>query len=441
MSDESAVPRRQFLIGAGAAGVGGLVVGGVAGGLIGRNTAPTSSTGTSSGGTTASYLIGSPYPTTGPYAADGVEMTNGTQLAIDEINAAGGIAGRQIKRIVVDTVVNTPEGVTSAFNKLIDQKVDAIVGGYVQVDAPTYNIVPAYGCPYLHGNTLQEGVDKVVADPSKYHMFFNVDSTEVWYGKGFPKFIDALIASGKWKPAAKTLTAIQGDIVYSQTIASATTQAMQGVGWTISGLEKVVTPVSDWTPVIGHLGSQKPAIVYNAHPAPADQAAFMKQFVASPTPSLVYLQYGPSIPVFLQLAGPAANGAIWSTVIGNLGDTLGKAFTSKYTAKFGTAPGLANAPQGYDTVYHLAAAWARVGNARNFTAVCDQLRTMRSRGVCGTIYMNQPGQYTSAYPDASSDPSLAMPHLYLQVQNGQHKIIWPPPYAEADFQTPPWIKA
>src|SRR5438874_12576410 len=114
----------------------------------------------------------------------------------------------------------------------------------------------------------------------------------------------------KVKPPAKTLTAIQGDIVYSQTIASATTQAMQGVGWTISGLEKVTTPVSDWTPVIGHLASQKPAIVYNAHPAPADQAAFMKQFVASPTPSLVYLQYGPSIPLFLQLAGPAATRSI-----------------------------------------------------------------------------------------------------------------------------------
>jgi branched-chain amino acid transport system substrate-binding protein len=442
MADESAVSRRQFLVGAGSAGVAGLVVGGVAGGLIGHQTASSStSTSTSSGSSGGKpYLIGSPYPTTGPYAADGVEMTNGTQLAIDEINAAGGIGGRQIKRVIVDTQVNTPEGVTSAFNSLVDKKVDAIVGGYVQVDAPTYNIVPSYGAPYLHGNTLQEGVDKVVADPGKYYMFFNVDSTEVWYGKGFPKFVDTLIASGKWKPPSKTLTAIQGDIVYSQTIAAATSQAMQSAGWTISGLEKVTTPVSDWTPVIGHLGSQKPAIVYNAHPAPADQAAFMKQFVASPTPSLVYLQYGPSIPQFLQLAGSAANGAIWSTVIGNLGDALGQGFTQRYTAKFGKPPGLANAPQGYDTIYLLAQAWAIVGDSRNFKAVCNQLKTIRYRGVCGTINMNQPGQYTSSYPDTSSDPSLTMPHLFLQVQDGQHKIIYPAPYAEAEFQTPPWIK-
>jgi branched-chain amino acid transport system substrate-binding protein len=192
--------------------------------------------------------------------------------------------------------------------------------------------------------------------------------------------------------------------------------------------------------VISAVHSQKPAIVYNAHPAPADQAAFMKQFVANPTNSLVYLQYGPSIPQFLQLAGSAANGAIWSTVVGNVGGSLGKAFVQKYTSRFGQPPGLANAPQGYDTVGLLAQAWGMVGNPRDFVGVSDAIRTMRYRGASGTIYMNQPGQYTSSYPDASPDPSVSMPHLYLQIQNGQHKVIYPPPYAEVSYQKPPWIK-
>jgi branched-chain amino acid transport system substrate-binding protein len=441
MDNEKDISRRQFLTGAGAIGAGALVVGGVAGGFIGRSTAPSQTTSSVSAGGKTPFLIGSPYPTTGPYAADGVEMKNGTQLAIDEINTGGGIAGRKINRVIVDTQVNSPEGVTAAFNNLVSQKVDAIVGGYVQVDAPTYDIVPPYGSPYLHGNTLQEGVAKVIADPKRYSMIFNVDPTEVWYGYGFPKFLDALMAGGKWKPPAKTASVIQGDLVYSQTIAQATAQSVTGAGWTVTGVEKVTTPVSDWGPVLGMLHAQTPAVAYNAHPAPADQAAFMKQFVANPTPSLVYLQYGPSIPQFLQLAGSAANGAIWSTVIGNAGGALGRAFTQKYQAKYGTTPGLANAPQGYDTIYLLAEAWGRVGDPRNFTAVSNQLRTIQHRGVSGTIYMNQPGQYTSAYPDASNDLSLSMPHLFLQIQNGQHRIIYPPPYADADYQTPPWMPA
>ena len=436
------ISRRQFVTGAGTIGAGALVVGGVAGGLIGRGTAPDNSGGggaASSGASGKPYLIGSPYPTTGPYAADGDQMKNGSQLAIDEINAAGGIAGRQIKRVIVDCKIDSPEGVTSAFNSLVSQKVDAIVGGYVQVDAPTYDIVPPYGAPYLHGNTLQSGVDKVKADPKKYHMMFNVDSTEVWYGRGFPDFVDFLVKSG-FKPPKKTFTAIQGDIVYSQTIAAAGVEAMKKAGWTTNPNQKVVTPVSEWGPVIRSLQSDQPGIVFNAHPAPADQAAFMKQFVANPTNSLVYLQYGPSIPQFLKLAGSAANGIVWSTVVGNLGDDLGQSFNKRYEDKYGEPPGHDQAPQGYDTVHILANAWAQVGDARDFPAVCDAIRTMRYRGVCGAYYMDNPGQFTLPYPDATDDPSLGMAHLFLQVQDGQHKIIYPKIYAEAKFQTPPWMK-
>jgi branched-chain amino acid transport system substrate-binding protein len=442
---EDNISRRQFMTGAGAVGAGALVVGGVGGGLIGHSTASDKKSSAAASSVAAKsgkpYLIGSPYPTTGPYAADGDQMRNGSQLAIDEINAAGGIAGRPIKRVIVDCKIDSPEGVTAALNNLVSQKVDAIVGGYVQVDAPAYDIVPPYGAPYLHGNTLQSGVARVIKDPKKYHMIFNVDPTEVWYGKGFPDFLAFLDQSGKFKLPSKTFTAIQGDIVYSETIAGAANDAMKSAGWSTYPVQKVVTPVSEWGPVIRALHSKTPGVVFNAHPAPADQAAFMKQFAANPTNSLVYLQYGPSIPQFLKLAGSSANGVVWSTVVGNLGDSKGQDFNKKYQAKHNEPPGHDQAPQGYDTIYLLAQAWAQVGDARNFPAVCDAIRRTSYRGVCGTYNMNHPGQFTLPYPEATKDPSLGMAHQVLQVQNGQHKIIYPPLYAEAEFQLPPWMKA
>jgi len=447
-SEETTVSRRQLLTTAGVVGAGALVVGGVAGGVIGSQVG--SDDGSSSSATAGdqkpaasakgTLVIGSPYPMSGPYAADGEQMTNGTQLAIDEINAAGGVAGRKLRHVVVDTDVGSPESVASSLNNLVNQKVDAIVGGYLQVDGPAYDIIPAYGAPYLHGNTIQAGVERVAQDPERYGMFFNVDPTEVWYGKGFPTFLDELAAGSSWKPASKTMSVIQGDLDYSMVISKATQDAAKKAGWKITGVEKVVTPVNEWGPVLGKLRSQKPAIVYNAHPAPADQAAFMKQFVANPTPALVYLQYGPSIPQFLELAGSAANGAIWATLVGNVGGRLGEAFTSSYEKQFNKPAGLANAPQGYDTIYMLANAWAMVGDPRDFKSVCGHLRTQRYRGVCGSFWMDQPGQYTSSFPAAIDDPSLGMPSLYLQVQDGEHKVIYPEPYAQAEFQTPPWMK-
>ena len=41
------------------------------------------------------YLIGSAFPLSGASAGDGIELRNGSQLAIAEINARGGVAGRR----------------------------------------------------------------------------------------------------------------------------------------------------------------------------------------------------------------------------------------------------------------------------------------------------------------------------------------------------------
>jgi len=433
VADDRQLDRTKFLA-AGAAAAGTLGFAGYARAASGRAQ-------TSAGIRQArGYFIGSPFPLHSFYAADGKQMENGSGLAIDEINSSGGIAGRKIRRLVIDADVATPEGVTTAFKKLVSAKVDAILVGYIQVDAPSYDISAAYGAPYIHGNTLDAGVQRVKANPTKYYNIFNVDSTEVHYGTNFPAFLARLATSGQFRPRAKTIHFIEGDLGYSQNISHAGQTAFKKAGWNVVGVEKVVTPTNDWTPVIGKLRSKNAAVVMNCHPAPADLAQFMKQFAANPTNALVYLQYGPSVPQFLQLAGKAANGAIWSTVVGTFNDQLGKAFQAKYKAKYKSDPGFANAGQCYDEVYMLAAAWGRVGNPRNFKAVCRALRTTIRRGVSGTINMNRPGQYSLSYPFETNDPSLGMAHLYFQIQNGKQTIIFPSPYAEARYQKAPWQK-
>ncbi|CAG0964133.1 partial Leucine-, isoleucine-, valine-, threonine-, and alanine-binding protein, partial [Anaerolineae bacterium] len=64
---------------------------------------------------------------TGVQAELGVQERNGVQLAVEEINAAGGIAGRPIELIVQDDL-GTPEGAQAADRELIGAGVVAIVG-------------------------------------------------------------------------------------------------------------------------------------------------------------------------------------------------------------------------------------------------------------------------------------------------------------------------
>ena len=109
----------------------------------------------------------------------------------------------------------------------------------------------------------------------------------------------------------------------------------------------------------------------------------MKAWVADPPDAFVYLQYGASVPEFLELAGDAANGAVWATVLGTMNDPIGLAFQERYQAMWDAAAGFSNAGTGYDEVYMLAHAWGITGDTRNFDANITELKRNIHRGVSG----------------------------------------------------------
>jgi branched-chain amino acid transport system substrate-binding protein len=75
-------------------------------------------------------IIGSICPLTGTNAVQGLDMKRGEQLALEEINAAGGICGRPLKIIWEDTE-SSAKGGMDAVHKLVEiNKVPLIVGAY-----------------------------------------------------------------------------------------------------------------------------------------------------------------------------------------------------------------------------------------------------------------------------------------------------------------------
>jgi branched-chain amino acid transport system substrate-binding protein len=75
-------------------------------------------------------IIGSICPLTGTNSVQGLDMKQGEGLALDEINAAGGIYGRPLKIIWEDTE-SSPKGGMDAVHKLVEiNKVPLIIGAY-----------------------------------------------------------------------------------------------------------------------------------------------------------------------------------------------------------------------------------------------------------------------------------------------------------------------
>src|SRR5579863_1057945 len=81
------------------------------------------------GSASAQVKFGVGGPITGPNAATGAQMKNGTQQAADDINAAGGILGKKISVDFGDDVSDPKQGVSVA-NNFVADGVKFVIGHY-----------------------------------------------------------------------------------------------------------------------------------------------------------------------------------------------------------------------------------------------------------------------------------------------------------------------
>ena len=385
------------------------------------------------------FLLGSAFPLGGPAEADGLEMRNGSALAIAEINAQGGIAGRPIVQLVVDTDIFSPAGVQAAFEQLAAADVDAITGGYVFDEETARDAASAYGAPYLHATTSERQVERIRDAPDLYGRIFHVCPSEVHYGSGFIRFLDSLARSGRWRPTSRRLLFIETAVPSGQMANTATIDSAERSGWLIDHIEVVPAIGADWHHVVETIHRRDPAAIMITQFLPSELADFQQTFVSNPTDSLLYAVYSPSIPLFLDRAGASAEGLIWSTVSGTYGDQIGAAFAERYLAAYGRMPGRSHAGIAYDEVRLITQAWATAGNPRNFAAVAAHLRRVAYRGVNGSYVFDHAGQCGLAYPDVTPDPSVGQAHLVLQIQAGRHRALESAPYAASQYIRPPWL--
>lgn len=377
--------------------------------------------------------------------ADDLDHLNGTTLAMEEINAAGGILGRPLKLFVTDVDKLSPESCQQSIAACIDAKVHAISNAFLFVPIPAMDESAKYKAPYVQGNTQRAATEAFRSNPKKYSHVFQTDPSEVHYGYTYPLWLEHEEKQGVWKPKNRKVHIIQEQVAYCQTISKAAQAAIKKRGkFEVAAVTDIQFPVQDWGPVMQKMKEVDAAAIMVDHWVAAEYAAFCKQFIANPVKdSLVYMQYGPSQPEFLSLAGSAANGFCWSTVLGVYADEKGKAFRAKYQKRFPGVMGLVYTGNGYDIVQYLKLAWEAVGDPNNFKGVCDWIRTHPYRGVCGYMDMNNNLQEAAHFPDngyeiSATELEKGMSQLYVQVQKGEHKIVFPNEISESKLQPAPW---
>ena len=291
-SKKSGITRRDLVRNAGIAGLAGLVVGG-AGGYFAAPRGSAGAGGASGGGGTLN--VGIMAPVTGPYSGDGEEMVRGAEMAIAEINEKGGVLGQQLELVVGDVADQAPENFVQAAERLVSRdNCVAVSAGYTTTTSVEYDIFADSGVPLFHTNTLQANTDYVVENGITN--IFQCCPTEPWYASGFLQIMQEWIDSGQWTPSSNTAAVISSNDSYSISIATVFQDGLREMGWETTLYEEVSVPHADWGPQLSKIRDNPPGLIFITDYLAGDLASFATQFASSPTNSLLYQQYGPSVP-------------------------------------------------------------------------------------------------------------------------------------------------
>ncbi|ASW04147.1 ABC transporter substrate-binding protein [Paraburkholderia aromaticivorans] len=126
--------------------------------------------------------IGAVFPLTGSYASYGKGCSAGLKIALDEVNAAGGVLDNKVTLLSEDDQSDPTAGLNAA-KKLIDvNKVDAILGTFASsVTLPILSYTTQIGIPVL---TLS-GAPEISQIGRRTHLVYRFVATEGVFGESY----------------------------------------------------------------------------------------------------------------------------------------------------------------------------------------------------------------------------------------------------------------
>src|SRR5215831_14782645 len=207
----------------------------------------------------ASVKLGVLHPVTGALSYSGQQGRLGAMMAIEEINAAGGIKGLGKIDAVLGDAQSTPDGGTAEVEKMNSAGVACIVGGYASnICLATTQAAARYELPYV--------VDVGVADGIVTRGLKNTFR----FGPGFGVISKTALANlvaindQAGKPA-KTVMIVHEDTLFGSGLAKLLNAQLPQSGFEILETIPHPTPTRDFNNVVLKIKAQNPDLVIPAN--------------------------------------------------------------------------------------------------------------------------------------------------------------------------------
>lgn len=320
---------------------------------------------------------------TGPAALSGKHKVNGAKLAIDEINAKGGINGKKIKLFIEDDQGKNQAGV-SAYEKLAsNQNIIAIIGS---VRSTIVNAT----LPYIARDKIPTMIGGT--DPKLTH------TGNQWVFRFRPN--DNYASQAMAGYAVKSMGAKKVAVLYdTDAFGSAGNKllvaALKKDGASVVSDQGYTTATRDYTSFLEKIKSSGADTLATYMTNAEDEAQMLKQL--RQLGLKVKIMGSPSIAtaVCIQLAGSAVNGTYGVSDFVANGNPQAKAFSAKYVAKYHSQPDLFGGWV-YDAINVLSGVIAKDGTSG--PAIQKGIRAVKGyHGVEGVYNFDKNGDGLHGY--------------------------------------------
>ena len=335
-------------------------------------------------------VIGTISPNTGSLAAYGTGIVTGVELAVEEINAAGGILGREVQVITTDDQ-GDPTECLNAFNSLVAEGVGLIIGSATS------------GCTSAITEAANEEEICLLAPTATADSVTTED--DYIFRACYADSFQGAIAAAYAKKAGYTKVGVVycAADVYSKGLYDSFSAACEGYGVEVAAVESTASlDVQDYTNQFAAMANAGVELVYapfyydvvGPYVIPQARAAGYTGIIMGAdgydtTPD--YVVEGADLSAF--------NNVYWTNHY-DPGDTseIVQSFVTAYEAKFGSTPS-AFAATGYDCMYMYKAAIEAAGSAES-SAVRDALADTSAVYECvsGTFSLDETGTPVKGAP-------------------------------------------
>jgi branched-chain amino acid transport system substrate-binding protein len=376
--------------------------------------------------------IGAPQPMTGADAPFGDKFKKAYTMAVEEINAAGGVNGKKLEVVIEDHQAKNALAATVTEKLITQAQVLVITGGRASGQA----VEIASVCQRLKTPYLVDHPSADIITSKGLEWVFRNNPTGSIYPQAFNRFITEVEGA-----MPKSAAVIYDNTVFGKTIANSAMQFLKSKGVPIVADEAYPLNTLDFKPLMTKVKATNPDYFLMVAVSTTDAILLTRHAKEIGIRPRAFVGFGGGFGVidFPKQLGPLAqnvfSSAAWS---GNPNDPEVKAFYEKFNKRFGFHP-KEHEVEGYASIYIIADALKRAkltGNlAKDRDAVRQALLATDMKTVFGKVKF---GNYKGPLGDEYTNQNVNSPEhsVLAQWKDGKLLNVWPKDNAETAYVFP-----